>query len=261
MANLAAPAILDELRKSAIPLVGKALLAGLSIEAGPSGFLSLYGDSAAQPNAWGGPLDAFPDWPGVKTRTGWTHAFGAWQDQPETYREAAARTGHAGVAPQDQIINNWDVAQHDFRARSGLDLTETLLAGRLPIAQVYLAATWPLGANAGLPARYADNLAALGQPAPVPPPPDPVLFAGRDGAGNPIEIVLHRASAATTAAVALGLLGASALSPHGANGGALHAAPPLVQAGPPLVQAGPLWCKPARVTARAGASARASTAG
>jgi hypothetical protein len=249
----ASPALLDELRRagvaSGVAVELQALLAGLSIEGGPSGFLSLYGDSRAHPNAWAGPLDAFPDWPGVKTRRGrgpWTHAAGQWQDEPDTYREAAARTGRAGFAPQDQIVNNADIASHDFAARSGLDLVETLQAGRLRIVQAYLEDTWPYGANDGLEQRYQDNLALLRQPPPPPPPPPPterVLDTITDAAGRKIEIVerisqvaivmMLLAGAGTVGRMATPLLPvATTAAPGTATGGELIEPPPELSSAP-----------------------------
>lgn len=229
----ASAALLAELRLSPQPVEMQALLAALAIEGGPSGFLSLYGDSAAHPNAWAGPLDAFPDWPGVETRQGWTHAAGQWQDQPGTYRGAVGRTGRAGFHPQDQIANNADIATHDFTARSGLDLLQTLQAGRLPIVHCYLAATWPLGANAGLAKRYADNLAVLQLPPPAPPPPPPaekVLDTITDAAGRKIEIVER----ITAVGIVMMMLGAAGGFAAGRN---MVAPIPAVSAAPIAVPA------------------------
>ena len=114
---------------------------------------------------------AFPDWGGNAEHD--THAFGVWQDEPETYAEIVALTGDPSVAPQSQITNNWVLAVRDYKTRSGGDLLATLQAGQLDAVSPALIATWPGGADAGFPARYAQALAMFPIDAPAPPSPTP----------------------------------------------------------------------------------------
>lgn len=163
--------ILDELRRSMLAIEARACLAALAEGEGGTSFRLLYDGSL-----WTGSMAAFPDWAGATGPTGRpTHAAGAWQDQPATYRDISAITGDSSFEPASQIKNNDALATHDFKARTGGDLLTTLQAGQFDVVAAGLVETWPGGADAGFAARYADNLAALGTtPAPAPsPPPSP----------------------------------------------------------------------------------------
>ena len=103
--------ILDELRKSNLPLVVQACMGALA-ETEAESFRSLYDGTL-----WTGSMASFPDWAGATGPTGRpTHAAGAWQDQPQTYADVAAKTGDSSFEPQSQVANNWWLAQNDFKA-------------------------------------------------------------------------------------------------------------------------------------------------
>jgi len=159
--------ILGELRNSTLPIEARACLAALSEGEGGVSFRSLYDGTI-----WVKSMASFPDWGGATGPTGQpTHAAGAWQDQPQTYADIAAKTGDSSFEPASQVANNWWLAQHDFKARSGEDLLATLQAGGISRVMSALVGTWPGGADARFAARYASNLAALN--AIPPPPPNP----------------------------------------------------------------------------------------
>jgi len=141
--------ILDELRKSTLAIEAQACLAAIS-EAEAEAFRSLYDGTL-----WTGSMASFPDWPGATGPTGKpTHAAGAFQDQPATYRDIAAKTGDSSFEPASQVANNWFLAKNDFKARTGDDLLTTLKAGALDKVASGLVGTWSGGANAGFAARY-----------------------------------------------------------------------------------------------------------
>jgi hypothetical protein len=163
--------VLAELSKSPLPREAKAAMLALSIE-------TLVGDPLAWPYSWSpfrcefgfhqwtGALDVFPAWGGNAAHN--THAFGVWQDEPETYGEITALTGDTKVEPQSQITNNWVLAVRDFKVRAGGDLLAALQAGQLDTVSPALIATWPAGADANFPDRYAQSLAMF--PIDTPPP-------------------------------------------------------------------------------------------
>ncbi len=203
--------ILNELRKSGLPVEAQACMAALA-ETEATSFRSLYDGTL-----WTGSMASFPDWQGQTGPTGLpTHAAGAWQDQPATYRDISALTGDSSFEPQSQIKNNWALATHDFRARAGgEDLLTTLKYGQFEKIPIYLDRTWPGGADKNFPTRYAANLAALGinpepPPPPSPPPPSgqsdviidlshweaPIDFAAIKAAG--IEAVILKCTQGTT---------------------------------------------------------------
>ena len=174
MAFEPAQEIVGQLQAAPLPLEAKAAMAALSNELGPvwrypwSPFRCLFGFTE-----WTGSLAAFPDWPGVVVGGKRTHAFGPWQDEPETYADIAALTGNPGCEPPDQIGNNWALAQRDFASRNGGSSLLTALRGRQYAAVgAALQATWPAGADAGFGARYEAAL-PLFAAAPAPPPPAP----------------------------------------------------------------------------------------
>lgn len=61
----------------------------------------------------------FPQWAGSVTSRGPTHAAGAYQFQPGTWREVASRYGLNFANPGDQDAGAWYNAQAKYAARTG----------------------------------------------------------------------------------------------------------------------------------------------
>lgn len=173
--------VLNELMASPLPREGKAFLAAASVETllpGTDGYLRwpymwspfrcLFGFQQ-----WTGSLATFPNWPGNAQFD--THAAGVWQDEPATYKDAAAVTGHSSFSPQDQITNNWTIAQAAFMAKGGGDLLATLQASGLGKINEFLSATWPEGCDVNFPARYALAFSLFPEVATHPPPLPPPI--------------------------------------------------------------------------------------
>jgi len=170
----AAPVVISELMKTSYQREEKACAAAISAtEAGSRGdFNTLYGGTT-----WTGSLDAFPDWAGVlfiddNGVQSITHAYGAFQFEPATWRMIAGLTGRSDVRPPSQILNALYLAYKDFKRRSGTDLLVTLKSGALDQISRYLVQTWPGGCDTGFPARYTAALKLFPEIV-VPPPPTP----------------------------------------------------------------------------------------
>ncbi len=168
--------ILDELNLSNLPIEGKACLAALS-EPEARSFLSLFGDSAKHPNLWSGSLDTFPLWSGAIYKGLPTHAAGFLQFEPGTYKLCVAATKRAPFHPQDQIINGWYLTQHDFLARSKLNLLLQLQIGRADLVPKYLYKVWGSCADGHFVARYNNNYQIFSQ---TPPPVIPMPPLSKD---------------------------------------------------------------------------------
>jgi hypothetical protein len=167
---------------------------------------------------YAGSLDTFPswtDWPGRVIGQNLSSALGFLQITHTTYDTWSKLPGSTtDFNPPGQAVIGAAGAQYVYHSKTGRDLVADLKTGLLGEVQNALLPTWP-GGMQKFAARYPAMLALLQQPSPPAPVPDTVLFAGQDGTGKPIEILLHHGSVAMTAAVALGLLSL----------GALHAAP------------------------------------
>jgi hypothetical protein len=178
---------LDLIRASGLPIVAQAAMAAIAEREGGDTIGRLYsGGVLRDPNdphvttdrrgrLWNGPHDIFPAWKGADldgNRGGdFSTAAGFLQFTGTTWRRVIARTGKSHFT-NDHFTNGWWLADNDFRRNSGgMDLLSTLTVGNsktLPLIHTYLASTWPGGCNADFPKRFAENLAVLQAPAPVP---------------------------------------------------------------------------------------------
>lgn len=145
-------------------------------------------DVDAWRRCWGGslytgPLDVEfssknPLWPGKMGPKGNSRALGAFQFQPGTYEEAAARTGLTDLMPQSQLANFWNHAQAVYRRNSKMNLQSTLYAGDWRDACAVLDQTWTSFTSPKLADRYAKAQVLVGMappaPTPVPLPVPPV---------------------------------------------------------------------------------------
>jgi hypothetical protein len=150
---------------------------------------------------WLGDLTQFPPWGGAwinSANTTKSTAAGGWQFLKGTYALISAMTGQISFELPAQIINAAALAQHDFKARSqGLNLLTVLEANNLDLVSQNLIDTWPGGAAADLPTRYASSLALLQStssppttttptPPPIASPPNLLELI----AGNPAHLTL-----------------------------------------------------------------------
>ena len=206
--------VLTELSKANLTIEAQACLAAIS-EAEAYDFDILYsGGDLVDPSdtniemegkfrKWTGGFDVFPTWHGATTGQLISTAAGAFQFTGTTWRFVVTNTGKSDFSPQSQIINAWWLAQYDFHRKSGFDLDQALTTNMLPMVSTYLRKTWPGGANANFPKRYASNLEALKNGPPQPPPPEliftldgPLTATAHDSTGKAIRVVLRGAASA-----------------------------------------------------------------
>lgn len=90
------------------------------------------------------PVDqyGFPQWSGAITASGPTHAAGAYQFQPGTWRAVAAKFGLNFQNPKDQDAGAWQLAQQQYASATGGDLETDLQAGKFGQIQQALSSTW-----------------------------------------------------------------------------------------------------------------------
>lgn len=168
-----------------------------------------------QRRLWTGSLAGFPDWGGVKTSDGViTHAAGAAQDEPATWKTVGQLNGTIGFEPTDQLNGNLFLAEHDFAARGGGDLLAALNAGRPELVTCYLIKVWPGGADPGFVKRYGANMAALmamSAPPPPPPPAPPPMppYAGRPPVNFSLGLVIAPSPDGETLVVSISEMSAS----------------------------------------------------
>jgi muramidase (phage lysozyme) len=185
--------------------VGSVLLA--NIASGESGgsdpYHELYGGGSFSGNQ-------FPSWAGVNVGGSMTHAAGKYQFEPATWREAQQALNLPDFSPASQDAAAWWLAQRDYNARTGRDLSADL---KDPTKAGYIAAnlhsTWT---SAG-PGRWSRML-ALQEGAVL---PGGVQTAkGGPGGGNGTAVTLNQT---TTVQVAPGpTAGATAAAVAGAQG-------------------------------------------
>lgn len=92
----------------------------------------------------GYPVDAygFPQWGGKTTSSGPTHAAGAYQFQPGTWKSVASKYNLNFQSKADQDAGAWYLAQSDYTARTGRSLTDDLATGSYAKVASALKTTW-----------------------------------------------------------------------------------------------------------------------
>lgn len=93
--------------------------------------------SNAPRDRWG-----FPQWGGKVTREGPTHAAGAYQFQPGTWRNIARKYGLDFSKPSDQDAGAWYNAQERYARETGRSLDEDLNAGLFEKVRGALSREW-----------------------------------------------------------------------------------------------------------------------
>jgi hypothetical protein len=153
----AAAPIIAALNQAIGSASSKAFLAAVAEGEGGTTWNILYGGTM-----WNGSMAAFPPWSGVKLRNGqWTHAAGALQFQPASYKAAVAISGRPGFEAQDQIQNGWDYANLIFGERYGVATLHAVLQAKgnsLLLIPTYLGSIWIGGCDSGFPKRFVNNL-------------------------------------------------------------------------------------------------------
>jgi muramidase (phage lysozyme) len=113
-------------------------------------------------------LSQFPQWSGVQTAGGMTHAAGRYQFEPETWARAAAALGLTDFSPASQDRAALWIAQQDYNARTGRNLNADLQStDPMVISKVFqqLHSTWPsLFGNYGQVKTFAERLKADSAP-------------------------------------------------------------------------------------------------
>ncbi len=120
----------------------------------------------------------FPQWQGAVTREGPTHAAGAYQFQPRTWKGIASRYGLNFANPYDQDQGAWFNAQERYARATGRSLDEDLNAGAFERIRSALSREWTsLRDN---PGRFLDILrggaAAEAMPGPTDTSGTPSVF-------------------------------------------------------------------------------------
>ena len=96
--------------------------------------------------ASGGTTDqyGFPQWGGVATNSGMTHAAGTYQFEPGTWDAVASQYGLDFSKPQDQSAGAWYTAQQQYAAKTnGGSLEDALSSGNISSVTSALSSTWP----------------------------------------------------------------------------------------------------------------------
>jgi muramidase (phage lysozyme) len=121
-----------------IPIEGYALLDAIAIGETivHTRYNELYGGRVFQG------YDKFPEWTGVLTKFGMTHAAGRYQFQPGTWEWIARAAKLSDFSPTSQDEGAWFLAIHDYRMRAGSDLLPDLQMHRLGSLVPALKATW-----------------------------------------------------------------------------------------------------------------------
>lgn len=90
------------------------------------------------------PVDryGFPQWAGVRTAYGPTHAAGLYQFQPGTWGRLASQYGLDFRNVQDQNAGAWNLAADTFKAKTGQDLETALKNGNYSQVASVLGPTW-----------------------------------------------------------------------------------------------------------------------
>lgn len=103
----------------------------------------------------------FPQWGGISTSAGPSHAAGLGQFQPGTWSRIASAFGLNFSNPSDQRAGIWYLAQQDYSARAGGGLTDALASSPSGVAAT-LAPTWTSLRGSGADAFASRYSAALG---------------------------------------------------------------------------------------------------
>ena len=84
----------------------------------------------------------FPQWAGRPGPEGISHAAGAYQFQPGTWKDVASKYGLDFSKPGDQDAGAWYLAQETYASKTGRSLDADLNAGYLDKLQSALSRTW-----------------------------------------------------------------------------------------------------------------------
>lgn len=120
----------------------------------------------------------FPQWDGVQTPGGMTHAAGADQFEPDTWKDVCTRLFPPGSKvnfrnPGDQDWSAWLLAKDVYHKATGKDLLAVLRGGDLSGVADALKSTWTSLSESTFSERYSAALAVVQPAPPVPAPPVP----------------------------------------------------------------------------------------
>lgn len=149
---------------SGIPDEGQALLGALASKESAGRYDALYGGGSFSD------FSQFPQWSGKMGPAGMSHAAGAYQFQPGTWKDAQKALGLRDFSPESQDKAAWWLAQRDYASRRpGHDLLADLRSGNpatLADIGAALHPTWAasnqglLGSSSGLPPSASGALGA-----------------------------------------------------------------------------------------------------
>lgn len=152
--------------KDTVPLVASvAIDAGLSRVAAACLAAIADGESSAWNELFGGgtfdSYDQFPDWPGIVTAAGPTHAAGRFQFQPGTWAPIARRLGLSDYGKRSQVLGAWEDARTVYRRKTGNELEDALIAGDLDRVATQLHSEWTSITRDRFPDRFRAHLDAI----------------------------------------------------------------------------------------------------